>query len=350
MLRRGDAGLLYRAAHRPAPPILGGDDILYRRPAAGWCGPVQGGVPADRHRGRRDRGGDPGADVRERAGGADHRARLVDEPVRLRVAVRSHAARLRLPARRLYRQHYRHTERRGAGDDLRYGDPARTGDRHRHRLREPDPRAGLPAHHHRAIAAADRCRARRCPALVARVARGRPRCGAGRRAAAGRVRRARSAHAVDPPAVRYRAAAAAGAHGARLPASGVAAPAAGQRGRGSAGGAQGLRRRRAGRGGRIGRPDRRLDRRWPGRSRPRHERRGADRRGDGARTRAARRRRLALAGADGAEPARPVERAGPGAQRLPRSARPDPFAEQPRPFAARLDPARGGRRTRAAPQ
>lgn len=184
MLPRGDAGLLDRAAHRADAALLGGSHRLYRRAAAGRRGGVEGGVPAGRHVARRGGGGGAGAEPRQCAGTAHAGAGAVARPVPLRLVAGPHAAQLRIPARRLYREHHRLPQRRGARRDLHHRAVARGGDFARHRLRQPRAGADPAADGDAAIARPDRDDSRRRRAVDARRARRGGRRGARPRPAA----------------------------------------------------------------------------------------------------------------------------------------------------------------------
>ena len=231
MLRRRDPRLLHRAADRSDAALLGGDDVLYRRAAAGRRGVVQGGVPGRGDGARRDCRGRARTEPRQRARTPVARPRAVARPVPLHLAARPDAARLCVPARGLYRQHHRLSIGRGAGRGLHHRCAAGAGDHDRYPVRQSDPRPRLPADRHRRAARPDRRDPRRCGTLVARFACGGKRCRARPRPAAAGTGHQRAAPAFHPSAVRHRTAAPARPDVARTPGGAVDAVAAGERDR-----------------------------------------------------------------------------------------------------------------------
>lgn len=228
---RGVPGVLHRAQDRSHASLLGGDDVVHRRAAAGGRGAVEGGVPRRRHCAWRGRRGGAGAEPGQRARASVARSRAVARAVPVYLAARPDAARVPVPAGGLYGQHHWVSVGHDAGRGVHDRRIARAGDHDRHSLREPDPRIRLPADRDGDAARADRRDPGGCRTLVAGLAGGRVRCRARPRSSAARARHQRASPTVDPPAVRHRAPAAAYADPARVAGRTVDAAAAGERGR-----------------------------------------------------------------------------------------------------------------------
>ena len=210
MLRGGDPRLLHRATNRSDATLLGGDDLVHRRPAARGGGAVEGGVPRARNDAGRCCRGVAGAQPRQRARLAVHRARALAGPVPLPLAPRPDATRLCVPAGGLYRQHHWLPIGRRAGRNFHDCHPARAGNHDRDPVCQPDPWAAVPPHRDGDVGSADRCDPGGCGTLVARFARRGTGGRARRRPAAARHRYQRTAPIVRPSAIRHRATAAAG--------------------------------------------------------------------------------------------------------------------------------------------